>query len=69
MTSALETTLHARHSCRAYLPKPVAPSLIEQAVATAARAPSWCNAQPWQPLAKDHPSREPHHKRHGRGDD
>ena len=48
MTSALETTLHARHSCRAYLPKPVAPSLIEQAVATAARAPSWCNAQPWQ---------------------
>ena len=48
MTSPLNKTLRARHSCRAYLPQPVPRALIEQAVATAARAPSWCNAQPWQ---------------------
>jgi nitroreductase len=48
MTSALDKTLRARHSCRAYRPQPVPRPLIEQAVATAARAPSWCNAQPWQ---------------------
>ncbi|WP_298677998.1 nitroreductase [uncultured Lentibacter sp.] len=48
--ATLDAIFAARHSCRAYLPKPVETVLIEQAVATAARAPSWCNAQPWQLL-------------------
>jgi len=53
--TTLETILRARHSCRAYRQAPVAPALIEQAVATAARAPSWCNAQPWQLLITRQP--------------
>ena len=46
--SMLEDLLHRRHSCRAFLPDPVAPDLIRRIVAAAGRAPSWCNAQPWQ---------------------
>lgn len=48
--SAAETfsaLLDARHSCRAYLPDRVDAQLIEAAVRTAGRVPSWCNAQPW----------------------
>ena len=37
-----------RHSCRAFKPDPVPRDQIEQIVASASRAPSWCNAQPWQ---------------------
>lgn len=37
-----------RYSCRAFRPEPVARDLIERIVETACRAPSWCNAQPWQ---------------------
>ncbi|MCV2891538.1 nitroreductase [Lentibacter sp. XHP0401] len=48
--TALDSILKARHSCRAYLDTPVPRELIKQAVATAARAPSWCNAQPWHLL-------------------
>ena len=40
--------LQARHSCRAFLPDPIADDLVEQIVAAAQRVPSWCNAQPWQ---------------------
>lgn len=36
-----------RHSCRAFLPDPVPRCDIEDIIATACRAPSWCNAQPW----------------------
>lgn len=50
MTSPLESTLCARQSCRAYTDQPVPKELVAQAVTTAARAPSWCNAQPWQLL-------------------
>ena len=46
--NTLIDTLKARYSCRAYLDKPVERGLIEQIVHTARRAPSWCNAQPWQ---------------------
>ena len=45
---ALDRIMATRQSTRAYLPEPVPPALIEQAVATATRTPSWCNAQPWQ---------------------
>lgn len=50
MTSieTLDTLLRTRFSCRAFKPDPVPRAQIEQVVETAKRAPSWCNAQPWQ---------------------
>lgn len=51
MTTApedLDALFASRHSCRAFRPDPVPRQLIEQIVGTARRAPSWCNAQPWQ---------------------
>lgn len=44
----LTALLHARHSCRAFLPEPVPRGTIEAILAAAQRVPSWCNAQPWQ---------------------
>lgn len=44
----LNNLLEKRHSCRAFLPDPVPKEQIEQIVGSAARVPSWCNAQPWQ---------------------
>jgi len=44
----LDALLKRRHSCRAFLPDPVADAAINQIVSTAGRVPSWCNAQPWQ---------------------
>ncbi len=46
--ATLEALLHARHSCRAFLPDEIPRGTIEHIVAAAQRAPSWCNAQPWQ---------------------
>ena len=46
--SALREILDARYSCRAFRPDPVNDSTIARIVAAAGRAPSWCNAQPWQ---------------------
>nr|WP_217359525.1 nitroreductase [Ruegeria arenilitoris] len=40
--------LAVRHSCRAFLPDLVPREQIEQILTSAARVPSWCNAQPWQ---------------------
>lgn len=45
--SDLNKLLSERHSCRAFLPDPVPKDQIEQIIASAARVPSWCNAQPW----------------------
>lgn len=45
---ALQDLLGARHSCRAFLPDPVPRAMIERIITAAGRAPSWCNAQPWQ---------------------
>lgn len=45
---ALTDLLRARHSCRAYLPDALPRTTIEQILSAAQRAPSWCNAQPWQ---------------------
>ncbi|MAU53974.1 MAG: nitroreductase [Roseovarius sp.] len=46
--AALEDLLAARHSCRAFRPEPVPEETIARIVTAAGRAPSWCNAQPWQ---------------------
>ncbi|WP_417728077.1 nitroreductase [Roseovarius sp.] len=44
----LHAILHARYSCRAFRSEPVPEDTIRQIVTAAGRAPSWCNAQPWQ---------------------
>ena len=44
----LERLLAERHSCRGFLPEPLARSTIERILARAQRSASWCNAQPWQ---------------------
>ena len=44
----LREILDARYSCRAYRPDPVPAEVIAEVVRDAGRAPSWCNAQPWQ---------------------
>lgn len=51
MTDQFDTLrglLDARHSCRGFLPGPVEDEVIAHIVQAASRAPSWCNAQPWQ---------------------
>ena len=50
---SLNTLLHHRYSCRAFKPDPVPRNQIEQVVSTAGRAPSWCNAQPWQVIVTE----------------
>ena len=44
----LKELLDSRYSCRAFKPDPVPVGTIEKVVQAATRAPSWCNAQPWQ---------------------
>jgi nitroreductase len=44
----LEDLLLRRHSCRAFLDRPVPRGTIERLLAMAQRTPSWCNSQPWQ---------------------
>jgi nitroreductase len=44
----LEKLLAARYSCRGFRPDPVPEEVIARIVTAAGRAPSWCNAQPWQ---------------------
>jgi len=45
---ALDALFAERHSCRAFRSTEVPRATIEAIVATARRAPSWCNAQPWR---------------------
>ena len=45
---ALDALFAARYSCRAFSNRPVPRDVIAAITATARRAPSWCNAQPWQ---------------------
>lgn len=45
---AFRRVVEARRSCRAFLPEPLTAVQIEELLRTAQRAPSWCNAQPWQ---------------------
>jgi nitroreductase len=44
----LDSLLAQRHSCRAFLPKPVERATIEAVLRTAQRTASWCNSQAWQ---------------------
>ena len=50
---SFETLLRTRHSCRAFLDKPIARSDIERIIRIAGRVPSWCNAQPWKVVVTD----------------
>lgn len=44
----LDDLLSDRFSCRAFTPKPLPHDQIERIIEVARKAPSWCNAQPWQ---------------------
>ncbi|UXX83268.1 nitroreductase [Roseovarius pelagicus] len=44
----LRDLLTARYSCRAFLSQSVPDETISGIIRDAGRAPSWCNAQPWQ---------------------
>jgi len=44
----LKEILHERYSCRAYLDADVPDNDVREIVAAASRAPTWCNAQPWE---------------------
>jgi len=46
--AVLDDLLAARHSCRAFLPQPVARETLERIFETAQRTASWCNSQAWQ---------------------
>ena len=48
LSKTLRQLLETRYSCRGYLPRAVPDETIEQIILDAGRAPSWCNAQPWQ---------------------
>lgn len=48
MTSELGDALERRRSTRAFLPEPVEREELHRLFATAQRAPSWCNVQPWR---------------------
>lgn len=70
---SIEQAIVGRQSIRAFLPRPVAPELIARILATAARAPSGSNTQPWKVSVltgdvKDEISRELH-GRHQAGDE
>ena len=45
--TAFETIVRARHSCRAFLEKPVPDALLRKVLEDAQCAPSNCNTQPW----------------------
>jgi|BEDMetMinimDraft_2_1075160.scaffolds.fasta_scaffold16156_2 nitroreductase len=48
LAHSLAQLFQERFSCRAFRPDPVPRETLRAIIATAARAPSWCNAQPWQ---------------------
>lgn len=47
-TRSIAEVAAARHSCRAFTDRPVAPAVARALLETAQLAPSWCNVQPWQ---------------------
>lgn len=44
----LDQLLNTRHSCRAFLPRPVPREVQARFFSTAQRTASWCNSQAWQ---------------------
>jgi len=47
-TQSLESLLRHRHSCRAFLDRPVPRETLMRVLGLAQLTASWCNAQPWQ---------------------
>lgn len=45
--AAFDRLMRTRHSCRAFLPREVAPAIVEDILRTAQCTASWCNVQPW----------------------
>jgi nitroreductase len=45
---AIDAALRGRKSVRGYRPEPIARARLDTLFATAQRAPSWCNIQPWR---------------------
>lgn len=45
---AVDEVIQSRYSCRAFLPRPVPRTTIEEILAVASRAPSGTNIQPWR---------------------
>lgn len=46
-SAMLDDLLKARKSVRAFLPREIDDEVLRQIFASAQRAPSWCNTQPW----------------------
>ena len=46
--NSVDSAVQSRHSIRAFLPRPVAPELINEILQLASRAPSGTNLQPWR---------------------
>lgn len=49
----VEDLMRARHSCRAFLDRPVPREVIARLLTVAQRSPSWCNTQPWELVITD----------------
>ncbi|WP_313809217.1 nitroreductase [Sphingobium sp.] len=47
MAEIYETIVDRRRSVRAFLPRPIAPELMDRLFTVAGKAPSNCNVQPW----------------------
>ena len=58
MTSDLEAAIRERHSTRKFLPRPVPPDLVAEALALAQCAPSNSNIQPWRMIFASGNSRD-----------
>src|SRR5579863_2404871 len=43
-----EQVLRTRYSARKFLPRQVAPDVMQKILELAQRTASWCNTQPWQ---------------------
>lgn len=43
-----DALMRQRHSCRGFRPDPLPLDVIHRILTSAQKAPSWCNAQPWQ---------------------
>jgi nitroreductase len=48
VVNLVDAAVQSRHSIRAFLPRPVAPELINEILQLASRAPSGTNLQPWR---------------------
>ena len=49
-STAFESLVRSRYSCRRFLPARVPDADVEKILELAQRTPSWCNCQPWEVL-------------------